>query len=89
MQTTLDGVGVVHDAYPGAETGVGQTVPEPGHGVGDHQDRKGRVRGQDGVGDDVTYRGHDGDPTLTESGVDAGVGEGGQRVAGEGGQEDE
>ena len=45
--------------------------------------------GENGVCDDVAYRRHDGDAALAEAAVDAGVGEGGKRVAREWGQEDE
>lgn len=45
--------------------------------------------GDDGEGDDVAGGRHDGDAALAPEHVDAGVGEGGDRVAGEGGQEDE
>lgn len=89
MHDTLDGVRLVHDTDPGAEAGIVQTVAEAREGVGDNKDGKWRMGGENGVCDDVAYRRHDGDAALTEPAVDAGVGEGCQRVACEGGQEDE
>jgi hypothetical protein len=89
MHDTLDSVGLVHGPDPGAEAGVIQAVAESREGVGDDKDGEGRMGGENGVCDDVAYRGHDGDAALAETAVDAGVGEGGKGVACEWGQEDE
>lgn len=45
--------------------------------------------GEDDVGDHVAGGRHDGDAALAERHMDAGVSEGGDGVAGEGGEEDE
>lgn len=85
----LDRVGVLHDADPGAERGVREPVAEAGDGVDDDKRGERRVGGQNGVGQDVAERRGDGDPPLSEARVDHGVGEGGDGVAGERGQEDQ
>lgn len=47
------------------------------------------MSGQGGKGDDVAYRAHNGNSALAESDVDTGIGECGDGVAREGGEEDE
>lgn len=89
MHDTLDGIRIVHDTHPRAETGVSQPVAKAGEGVGHDKNRKWRMGGEDGVGRDVAYGCHDGDAALAEFAVDVCVGEGRERVAGEGGQKDE
>lgn len=89
MHDALDGVGVVHGAYPGTETRVGEAVAKPGNGVDHHQDREGWMGRENGIGDDVAERCHDGNAALAELGVDRGIGERCERVAGEGGQKDQ
>lgn len=85
----LHGVGIVHDTDPGAETGIGQAVAEPGNGVDHHKERERRMGGQDSVGNDVADWCHDCNAALTEFGMDGCIGEGGYRVAGEGGQKNQ
>ena len=81
MHASLDGVGIVHDADPGAEGGVCEAVAEAGEGVDDDEGWEGWVGGQDGVGGYVAEGSGDGDAALTELCMDAGVGKGSGRVA--------
>ena len=84
MHDALNGVGVVHDTYPGAETGVLKAVAETRKGVHDDKDWKRWMGGEDGVGHDVAYGSHDCDTALAEFHMDAGIGESCEGVAGEG-----
>lgn len=89
MHEALDGVGLVHVTNPRTEARVAQSVTEAADHVADDQDGVWRVSGQDGKGDDVAYRAHNGNSALAEPDVDAGIGHCGDGVACEGGEEDE
>jgi hypothetical protein len=89
MHEPLDGIRLVHDPDPGTETRIRQAVAEAAKDIDNDEHGPGRVDGQDNVGDDVADGRHDSDTALAEFHVDAGIGDSGDGVAGEGGEEDE
>ena len=89
MHEALNSIRLVHGANPGAKGGIREAVAKARDRVADNENGVRRMRGEDRVGDDVTDRGHDGNAALPKLHVDASVREGGNGVAGKGGQEDE
>lgn len=89
MHDSHDGIGVVHDANPGAEGRIGEAVTEAGDGVDDDEGWERWMSGQYSVGGEMTEGGGDADAALAELCVDPGVEDRGGGVTGEGCQKDE
>ena len=89
VHAALHCVGVMHDADPGAKACIGKPVAEARYGVDNNEGGEGWVRGEYCISGDMAERCSDGNAALAEFGVDASVGEGRDRVASEGSQEDE
>jgi hypothetical protein len=84
VQTALYGIGFVHDANPCTETGIREAVAKSRDSVANNEHGEWRVRGENGVGDNVAQRSQDGNATLAQSSMDGGVCERCKRVAGKG-----
>lgn len=89
MHKPLNRIRLIHRAHPGTKARIRQPIAEAGDHVDDDKGGPRWMYSQDDVGDYMTGGGHDGDAALAEAHVDAGVCEGGDGVAGEGGKEDE
>ena len=89
MQEALYGVRLVHHTDPSAKASVCQAVTKAADRVGHNKHGVGRVECQDDVRDDVAERCHDHDTSLAKPLVNTSLGEGGDGISGERGQEDE
>ena len=89
VQQPLNRIRLIHRPHPRTETRIRQPVTKSAERIESHENRVRRVRRENGVSDKVEDGREDGDAALAEVGVDAGVCEGGEGVAEEGGEEDE
>jgi hypothetical protein len=89
MQETLDLVRLVHAADPRTKASICQAISKATQHIADNEHRVWRVGGQNGICGDVAQRRHDGNPALAKPLMDAGIGEGGDRVSGKGSEEEE
>lgn len=85
MQESLNGVCLIHTAYPSAEASIRQSVTEAADCIGNNESRVWRMGCQNRVRDDVAKRSHDADAAATKGYVNAGIGECCEGVADEGG----
>lgn len=88
MQETLNCIRFVHVADPGTETSIRQTISKSADGIAHNKSRIWRMRSKDSKRDEMADRCHNGHTSLAKEDVDAGIGEGGDRVANKRSEED-